>query len=186
MKALGQKGFGLLGLLVMLAIIAAGGYWVWRQKVINSVPVSIPKVDISNWKTYRNDKYGFEFKYPKEYTVGLNTKGGFLPADPIFDLILYRLGEQKVREGIGIGIYSPTRLREIQSYVKSETTQWEKNDEVYRKDLVETQAGKVAVYGFSSLVGTYDFSYLPSDTAIVVFGGGNQINQILSTFRFIK
>jgi hypothetical protein len=26
-----------------------------------------PKLDIANWKAYKNQRYGFEFKYPKEY-----------------------------------------------------------------------------------------------------------------------
>ncbi len=29
----------------------------------------------TNWKTYRNDKYGFEIKYPKEYKVSSNNPG---------------------------------------------------------------------------------------------------------------
>jgi len=29
-----------------------------------------PAVDTSDWKTYTNDKYGYSFKYPANYTVG--------------------------------------------------------------------------------------------------------------------
>ncbi|HEY4477042.1 MAG TPA: hypothetical protein VJB56_00245 [Candidatus Paceibacterota bacterium] len=30
-------------------------------------------IDISNWKTYHNNKYGFEFRYPKDYEMAENT-----------------------------------------------------------------------------------------------------------------
>ena len=29
--------------------------------------VEEPKVEVANWKIYQNQKYGFEFKYPREY-----------------------------------------------------------------------------------------------------------------------
>jgi hypothetical protein len=26
-------------------------------------------LDTADWKTYRNEEYGFEFRYPKDYTI---------------------------------------------------------------------------------------------------------------------
>jgi len=37
-------------------------------------PTVTPAIDISNWKTYRNEEYGYEFKYPSDYHVE-DTKG---------------------------------------------------------------------------------------------------------------
>ncbi len=31
--------------------------------------VSVDKIDTSNWKTYRNEEYGFEVKYPEEWML---------------------------------------------------------------------------------------------------------------------
>lgn len=38
----------------------------------NSVPFTI-STSLSEWKTYRNDKYGFEIKYPERYKISENT-----------------------------------------------------------------------------------------------------------------
>lgn len=35
--------------------------------IITSIPT--PNIDISDWKTYKNDKYEFEFNYPKEWII---------------------------------------------------------------------------------------------------------------------
>ncbi len=37
---------------------------------------SIAQVDTSDWKTYRNDEYGFEFRYPKSFKIS-NEGGDF-------------------------------------------------------------------------------------------------------------
>jgi hypothetical protein len=41
------------------------------QNVIQLTPhvTPSPQVDMSDWKTYRNDKYGFEFKYPSDWNI---------------------------------------------------------------------------------------------------------------------
>jgi hypothetical protein len=37
---------------------------------VSPAPVStLPAADTSNWKTYKNDKYGFQFKYPESFSV---------------------------------------------------------------------------------------------------------------------
>ncbi len=42
------------------------------SKIISTLKFTESENNISNWKTYRNEKYGFEFKYPKEFE---STKG---------------------------------------------------------------------------------------------------------------
>lgn len=42
--------------------------FVWSNK-IDVVTSTEEAIDTSNWKTYRNEEYGFEFKYPDIYKV---------------------------------------------------------------------------------------------------------------------
>ena len=55
---------------VVLVLLIAGGLWWWMSDV-NPVSTPTPSAtispDLSSWKTYRDDKNGFEFKYPREY-----------------------------------------------------------------------------------------------------------------------
>lgn len=66
-----------------LAIVLGGGvFYAWKHKMAvapalpepvviplpNEEPVpSAEPIDTSNWKTYRNEEYGFEFKYPEGF-----------------------------------------------------------------------------------------------------------------------
>lgn len=89
MKSLKTKGFSAIILIAILAVLAlGGGYWVWKDQAVapapapadtnieppsssdnsfTTAPVPTPDIDTSDWKTYRNEEYGFEFKYPNNW-----------------------------------------------------------------------------------------------------------------------
>lgn len=63
-----------LGIVViLLAVLSVGGYFVLNnnKKVAEVVPTATPTPvdETANWKTYMNSKYGFEFKYPDNWTL---------------------------------------------------------------------------------------------------------------------
>ena len=41
---------------IVITVISVGGYLIYQK--------NIPSINTSNYKTYRNEKYGFEFQYP--------------------------------------------------------------------------------------------------------------------------
>ena len=64
---------------VILALIGGGAVWYFKQsnKPVNppvtendpgqNASTTTENVDTSNWLTYRNEEYGFEFRYPKDF-----------------------------------------------------------------------------------------------------------------------
>ncbi|MDP3730912.1 MAG: hypothetical protein Q8R34_00180 [bacterium] len=86
-------------LLVSIIILATliGGYfalakyqswWPFGDSVLVQTPTPIPipipipiPNEISDWKTYRNEKYGFELKYPAEWKIE-NTSNGVSASSP--------------------------------------------------------------------------------------------------------
>ena len=63
-----------LGLILLIGIVVIGitlfmkGKLPAEQESHFTLP-SASEIDTSNWKTYRNEEFGFEFKYPEEYEV---------------------------------------------------------------------------------------------------------------------
>ena len=86
MLMLKKQGFSAVLLIVILAVLGLGGYAVWKNKTITP-PSALPEGEgtptsplggglegVEDWKTYRNDEYGFSFDYPKEYVSSVSTK----------------------------------------------------------------------------------------------------------------
>lgn len=69
-----QKGFAtalLLTIIVILVIGAGIAYLTWQKNKTTPNDAWSPT---ANWETYTNTKYGFSFKYPKEYSVGIHAE----------------------------------------------------------------------------------------------------------------
>ncbi len=60
------KKLGILWIIIgfIAAILACAMFWSLKDQ-----PVQTQSVDTANWQTYRNEEYGFEFKYPEDWKV---------------------------------------------------------------------------------------------------------------------
>jgi len=78
-----QKGFakiwfifGLVIIAVISFVIVKQGCWIVGKFYFKSTCESTSystQNETANWKTYRNNEYGFEFKYPKDYVIKSDT-----------------------------------------------------------------------------------------------------------------
>ena len=97
---------------VLIGLIIVGGafgFYVWQKgRLLPTLPtptVSPTPDPTTDWQTYRNDKYGFEFKYPNDWQVRDLTSGAkhddnivrffgagsiSQPEDSVFNLIIYK------------------------------------------------------------------------------------------------
>ena len=69
----GKTNWKYILIIVILALIVIGEtlYLLKQEEKIPEIklPEKVVKDETLNWKTYRNEEYGFEIKYPKEFSV---------------------------------------------------------------------------------------------------------------------
>lgn len=65
MKFINQKEFFLI-LIICGFFVIIGGIWYWQSQKIE---ISLTRNETANWKTYRNEQYGFEIKYPITWKI---------------------------------------------------------------------------------------------------------------------
>lgn len=131
-------------------------------KLTNTAPLVSPSPTSLDWKTYKNEQYGYEFRYPNNYSV--------------FDQSLPKLN----RIFVGIDIGHPTLIiSEPNNYAEFLSRQ--KTPSNFKIDNIETYIEKgedYVDYNFVKNGQVYNISIDKSGQY------SDNINQILSTFKF--
>lgn len=187
-----KRGFGIVKILVVIAAVAAlagGGYWYYFYYYLpryGERPPLLPinqqqdesiETDTSTWKTYRNEQYGFEVKYPANWTHRMDENSVFIDD-----------GNYHEGTGFAIGIKMANKSAEalyneiLQKYGPDITSS--------RRITLAGENGwellRKSVYGDDEIIVVIPHN---SQALSITRGkGGYSLShdEILSTFRFIK
>ena len=212
-----QKGFSKIAIIIIVLILIGGAYFVFSKKdrsvsiqdVTNQNSQSdnspTDQLSMDNWKTYRNEQYDFEFKYPlawilrdgnKDYKpTGLNNfyqfcnKAITIPNEPLGpnDNFVERCEGEFFR----VSIWKP--LAEMKM-ITNDFAGLRLNKE-NKITIGDKSASEFMYSGNSEILGgvhTWHLFVIQTDNNIYSITGDfcmddkTECNQILSTFKFTK
>ena len=200
-----NKPLFFIALFICLTIIIFVGWYGYDEEkqaanlekeaeLINQIPIPLNKsiststttIDISNWKTYQNNQYGFEFKYPKDWNISSNQKDFIRLDSP--EIYSARLKDSSQFQATDFSITfrkNPKKLVVQKYYDGSNGLLLFDNPD---KDTTIKIGGIIAYKNFpiKTLVGGI-ITVIPRDDYFIEIGYSNNISdQILSTFKFIS
>ena len=147
--------------------------------------------DISDWKTYRNEEFGYEIKYPEIYLVEDKSEI-FIGDDPsmnpwytrtdfLLSFVMFENPTSKCRIGFVLEVFNTTDKDKIKS-----AGGWE----FIKESGVKKIENNLDVYLYSIDSGTNNMQVIFRDGRAYSFFYYHileeDFNQILSTFKFIK
>ncbi|MDP3057451.1 MAG: hypothetical protein Q8N37_02950 [bacterium] len=133
----------ILGIMVLVALGVITYYFIMLKKnppiavkptpstaIVPSISPALtptPSIDISEWKTYTNEKYGFEIKYPEDTTVAENFNMGIIK-NP-FGVSFLKQNQTDTDIFYSLYIIDKNQPREMQNFFDNSEV-YKKNDEV--------------------------------------------------------
>ena len=176
---------------VVTALVVLGGYITVKEREKKPVQVTQPSkiststLDISSWKTYRNEQYGFEFRYPEGWEITERE------AKKDYDTIVF-LWKKSGKHRIIVGTNPVISVVIVYRALEQERIRRESSDIQFNYSGILVSGRK----GYASAV-------LPGvegqEVKEVLVGAGNNrtfiittenavnvFEQILSTFKFIE
>lgn len=176
---------------IIVLVVVAGGILAWQKgwlpKIITSkfapTPIVAPTPtpnETANWKIYRNEEYGYEVRYPVEWTGGEKLT--------ITDYAFFSLSSLH-----GTGVFFGIRVYENPDGFTPEEW-WEQKSRI---GIVNwSYKGNFPISGINARVyqgeeegGNYNYYLLPKDAKIYFIDtllGEEEMHQILSTFKFLE
>lgn len=192
------------GSTVLILFIAAGLTWRQKQQSVTHLPSPLPSqiVDTRDWKTYRNEKYGFEMKYPKNLSIASESyRSDFDNNTSEDEIILYDRnvepsyvhygasgGKSVYHDGFAFGIYQNSEKITFMNKIKNDNHNYE-NDKAFQ---IGQQNGTHYYQG--TLIGPSYVAYFPVQDFffLVYYGNGageysqKVLESILSTLKFSR
>lgn len=180
-KTFTSKFIGVVVGILVFGGVTYSGFWFWNDKYKEaSVPTFTPRVtdEMAGWATYRNEKYGFEFKYPSSLT--LIDEGSRLLIESHYNFLGH----------INISLGKVTE--EIQK-IKNEIS------DTQGAKLISEKLMSIDSYDFSQIIADYPESGVDQniynfvqvgglvyEISFFIFETDFPFDQILSTFKFVE
>ena len=140
-----------------------------HQEKLQGEILELPEVDASDWETYRNEEYGFEVKYPRDWKIIYKNKDG--------------VGLTLVENSTSPAFIDIRRMSNFRSYL----SKWPKviiSGSTTIKDLTPRKYHSMILIHFTKNNNAFEIEWYdnerPNQKAYEMF------LKILSTFRFYK
>ena len=188
------KGFTTPQIIIFILALAVvvGGYFAFGGKTQAPVPQvqtptsTVAALDTSNWRTYTNNQYGFEFKYPAQFYVVSESPGSTESGDIRFSVALDDIqfkGQERFRHYTTIAVYEKPSLETFFNGLVDDLTGQKLN--ITKQEKISDNPAFYKIYLGNS--GTFHGVAVKGDMyAYIVSGSGPTVDQVLSSFKFIS